>query len=81
MITSSILRSLDPDKSIRIVFSHGTQHNVSLFQTKPKVVLSEHVNEEPQGAIGHLESLRISLEFARYDALEDKVATASTEGS
>lgn len=39
-------------------------------------ILSEHVDEEPQGAIGHIESLCIPAEFARYDTLEDMVATA-----
>ena len=37
-------------------------------------ILSEHVDEEPQSAIGHLECLRIPPEFAQYNALEDKVA-------
>jgi len=40
------------------------------------VILSEHVDEEPHGAIGHIECLRLPPEFARYDALEDKAATA-----
>ncbi|KAH9059363.1 hypothetical protein EDB87DRAFT_1622556 [Lactarius vividus] len=39
-------------------------------------ILSEHVDEEPQGTIGHLESLCIPAEFVRYDTLEDRVATA-----
>lgn len=39
-------------------------------------ILSEHVDEEPQGAVGHLESLCIPPEFSRYDTLEDLVATA-----
>jgi hypothetical protein len=39
-------------------------------------ILSEHVDEEPQRAIENLKSLCIPPEFARYDTLEDKVATA-----
>jgi hypothetical protein len=39
-------------------------------------ILSEHVDEESHGAVWHIECLRVPPEFARYDALEDKVATA-----
>lgn len=38
-------------------------------------ILSEHVDDEPQGAIEHLERLRIPPEFAQYHTLEDKLIT------
>ena len=41
-------------------------------------ILSEHVDEEPQRAIGHLKYLCIPPEFAQYGTLEDK-ATAQLD--
>ena len=66
----------------RCIVTGGSLHSLArfmLFNTRatcaPMAILSEHIDDEPQGAIEHLERLRIPPEFAQYNTLEDKLIT------